>query len=298
MMPCLERLGRSLVCSTLVLTPCPAFASQPGRPALFQPSEDDQNNARVAYEEGKSAYRVGNFEEAAIAFEQAYQLSGLPDILYNIGLAHLRWYDVDVDPTHLRKAKAVFQNYIIEIQSNPELGDLEQVEALITQIDEKLAGVTEPEVTAPVDTSPARGPDPGSKQRLGGGISMGLGGVFIVGAAASVVAFSLRGQAAEDRVVSEAASFEEAGCFADDTLPGCAAIDQRIGESQAQGQTANALAIGLGASLGGVGVIGLITGAVMFVQGNEKTKNWEQANVRVTPSWSAGGGGLLVFGRF
>lgn len=289
-------VGRSLVCLALALAPGPALA---GPPALFQPSEGDQAKAKVAYEKGSSDYRVGNFEAAASAFEEAYQLSALPDILYNIGLAHLRWYDVDLDPGHLRKAKVVFQNYIIELQNNPELGDLDQVEGLLDQIDEKLAahptGPADPEDgEQPVD----RGPDPGKQKRMGGAIGMGIGGVFVVGAVASVVGFSLSGQSAVNGIIEADDGANAAGCTAGSAQAECVAFDERITELQAKGQTANTLAIGLGASLGGVGVVGIIVGVVLFVQGNKKTKAWEQARLQVTPSWVAGGGGLSVSGRF
>ena len=54
----------------------------------------------------------------------------------------------------------------------------------------------------------------------------------------------------------------------------------------------------LGLTLAGVGVIGIVTGAVLFVQGNKKTKVWEQRQMSFSPSWGRGQAGFVISGRF
>ncbi len=271
--------------------------------ALAQPSDADMNLARIEYDKGEKAYRLGQFEDAAIAFEKAYEKSAIPDILYNIGLAYLRWYDVEPDIAHLRKAKVVFQNYVIEIQKNPELGDLDEAEALIKQIDEKIAAHEEAEAAqaqdsgndhAPIDL----GPDPGKKLRLGGAISMGVGGAFIVGGVVSGVVLGVRGQEFEENLSNAYAERDDLGCTTGDARTECDDVNSRIDVYRKNGRTANALAVGLGLSLGGIGVIGIVTGAVLFIQGNKKTKSWESRQVSVVPTWSRDGAGLAISGRF
>lgn len=303
----------SFVCAALVLAPLTTVASTPYLPAaggyrggvaglVFAPADEDTQAARAAYAEGEKAYRLGKFEEAAAAFERAYELSGLlPDILYNIGLSHLRWYDVDPDIAHLRKAKVVFQNYVIEIQKNPELGDLEEAEALITQIDEKLAKADadakadfDPGTTEPVDY----GPDPGKKLRLGGAIAMGVGGALVVAGAVSGVVLGVRGQEFEGDLFNAYNERKALDCQPTDARPECDEVNDRIEIFRNNGQQANALAVGLGLTMGGVGLIGIVTGAVLFVQGNKKTKVWEQRQLSVVPSWGRGQAGLVVTGRF
>jgi tetratricopeptide (TPR) repeat protein len=297
-----------LACSVLVMAPVPAAAGGPtyGVAGLvFAPAEEADNNqaAREAYGEGEKAYRLGRFEDAALAFERAYEISGLPDILYNIGLSHLRWYDVDPDIAHLRKAKVVFQNYVIEIQKNPELGDLEEAEAVIAQIDEKLAAAEaagkkdegDEDPDEPVDL----GPDPGKKLRLGGSIAMGVGGAFVVAGVVSGVVLGVRGQEFEGDLANAYTEREALGCTPNDGRPDCDDVNNRIEIFRNNGQRANALAVGLGLTLGGVGLIGIVTGAVLFVQGNKKTKAWEQRRLlSVAPSWGRGQFGLAVSGRF
>lgn len=263
--------------------------------------------ARIEYEKGEKAYRLGQFEDAAMAFEKAYEKSGLPDILYNIGLSHLRWYDVDPDLAHLRKAKVVFQNYVIEIQKNPELGDLEEAETLIKQIDEKIAEHEKAEADAiaaanqgdddgggPIDL----GPDPGKKLRLGGTIAMGVGGAFLLSGAVTGVVLGVRGQEFEENLANAYNERDELGCTTGDARPECDRVNDEIDVYRNNGRTANALAVGLGLSLGGIGVIGIVTGAVLFVQGNKKTKVWEARQLSVVPSWGPQGGGLVFSGRF
>lgn len=299
-------LASLLACSTLVSMPVPALASGvsygvAGLAFAAPEGSDDQQEAREAYREGEKAYRLGRFEEAAVAFERAYELSGLPDILYNIGLSHLRWYDVDPDVAHLRKAKVVFQNYIIEIQKNPDLGDLEEAETIIAQIDEKLAAA-EPEEDEPEDTPPPPpvdpGPDPGKKLRLGGAVAMGVGGALVVAGAVSGVVLGVRGQEFEGDLANAYAEREALGCTPTDGRTDCDDVNNRIEIFRNNGQRANALAVGLGLALGGVGVIGIVTGAVLFVQGNKKTKAWEQRSLSIAPSWGGGQTGVSVSGRF
>jgi tetratricopeptide (TPR) repeat protein len=296
----------SFVCLALALAPVPGVASGYGYRGgvaglVLAPAEDTQA-ARDAYAEGEKAYRLGRFEEAAVAFERAYELSGLlPDILYNIGLSHLRWHDVDPDIAHLRKARVVFQNYVIEIQKNPELGDLEEAEALITQIDEKLAAAAKdndpdpnPDTTGPVDY----GPDPGKKLRLGGSIAMGVGGALVVAGVVSGVVLGVRGQEFEGDLSNAYNERDALGCTPTDGRPECDEVNDRIEIFRNNGQQANALAVGLGLTLGGIGIIGIVTGAVLFVQANKKTKKWEQRQLSVVPSWGRGQAGLVVTGRF
>jgi tetratricopeptide (TPR) repeat protein len=290
---------------TLALAlPSPALAA-PGAGALefVAPSEADMSLARIEYEKGEKAYRLGQFQDAAVAFEKAYEKSGLPDILYNIGLSHRRWYDVDPDVAHLRKARVVFQNYIIEIQKNPELGDLAEAEAMIQQIDEKIAAheeanrpVTTPDEPKgePIDL----GPDPGKKLRLGGAIAMGVGGAFIVGGTVGAVVLGVRGQGFEDSLRAAYAEREELGCMANSVSQQCRDNAHDIEVFRRNGRSANALAVGLGASLGGLGLIGIVSGAVLFIQGNKKTKRWEARQFSVVPQWSPEGGGLQFTGRF
>ncbi len=306
-----QALGSFLALSASVMTglaPCVVYAGQLSLEIhpLIQPADVDMSGAQAAYKDGERAYRLGEFEAAADSFEHAYELSALPDILYNIGLSHLRWYDTDPDIAHLRKAKVVFQNYQIEIQKNPELGDADEAESLISQIEEKLTAHEEKVAAAaaadrdrdahvaPLDL----GADPGKKLRLGGAISMGVGGAFVVGGAVSGVVLGLRGQEFEEELSNAYQERTALNCSTNDNRDECTLVEAEIDILRNNGRQANGLAVGLGLTLGGIGVIGVVTGVVLFIQGNKRTKSWEERKISVVPSFGGGTRGLVISGRF
>ena len=295
------RLRMALVAGTSALA---LTASLVPAPVLAAPSDEAMAEAQAAYQEGEKAYRLGKFDEAAEFFEKAYELSDLPDILYNIGLAHLRWFDVDPEVSHLRKAKVVLQNYIVEIQKNPDLGDRAEAEALIAEIDKKIEEAQAAEAAANAGPDPAEqapvdvGPDPGKPPRLAGSIAMGVGGAFIVAGVVSGVVLGVRGQEFEQELANVYAQQTARGCQPDDMRPECTELEVQATTFRDNGQLANTLAVGLGLSLGGVGAIGLVSGVVLFVQGTKKTRRWEQNQLSMVPSIGRGSAGLTISGRF
>lgn len=65
-----------------------------GRPATAiadgKPSGAEVERAEELYDNGKALFAEGSYAAAATAFEQAYELSGNVDMLYNVALAHDR----------------------------------------------------------------------------------------------------------------------------------------------------------------------------------------------------------------
>jgi hypothetical protein len=103
----------SLVSSSLVL-PEVALA---GAPAA---SEDPAfTEAKSLYKEGEIKFQTADYEEALALWKRAFAI--LPDgdehrsirhaLVYNIAEAHSRAYEVSRNPTHLRKAKILLDNY-------------------------------------------------------------------------------------------------------------------------------------------------------------------------------------------
>lgn len=90
----------ALVCSFLFTSaiaaaqPGAAAASPPDAPAEMAPPEGQDaseegtradETARRVYLEGRDAFEEGRYEDALRLFETAYELSGRPELLYNIG---------------------------------------------------------------------------------------------------------------------------------------------------------------------------------------------------------------------
>jgi tetratricopeptide (TPR) repeat protein len=276
-----------------------AHAQEPESAALGPEAESDaQVESRVAFEKGETAYRLGRFDEAAREFERAFELLGLPAFLYNIGLAYLRWYDIDPDIAHLRRAKVVFENYQIELQKDPELGDPEEAKVLLAEIDQKIAAhgaSTEP----PPEPGPALPDhDPGKRLRLAGAVTMGVGGALVLGGVVSGVVLALRSKEFREELYKTYAVQAETDCSDPALADFCQELDDRIDKARRNGRDANVLAGGLGLGLAGAGVIALIVGAVVFVRGNKQTREWERRRLGLAPGWLPGGGSLTLHGHF
>lgn len=86
-------------------------------PAKEAPASEapDVAEAKTEYKAGSDAYALGNYELAVGHFERAYELSGEPALLFNIGQAYTRWYDIDNDVEHLKKARRLYENYVLNV---------------------------------------------------------------------------------------------------------------------------------------------------------------------------------------
>ena len=138
----LTMFGIAPVCLAGLLTAPSALALGPP----VAPATGEQ-----LYEEGEHAYFIGDFDTAVSKFEAAYRVSKLAAVLYNIALAYLRRYEVSGEPKDLRRARAVLENFGLELARNPNLANAENVRTLSAKIDEALAK----HPTVPVPSAPA-----------------------------------------------------------------------------------------------------------------------------------------------
>ena len=67
----------------------PAWAEPPANP-----TPEQLDRGRELYENGSMLYDEGRYEDAIVAWRQGYELTGLPDFLYNIANAQERLGDV------------------------------------------------------------------------------------------------------------------------------------------------------------------------------------------------------------
>ncbi|MBK7155928.1 MAG: tetratricopeptide repeat protein [Sandaracinaceae bacterium] len=117
---------------------------EPTEPTDPQSSNDDEA-ARRHFRLGQAYYQNGQFPQAAIEFEQAYQLSGRPQLLYNIYLAHR-------DALHTRQSYEALRQYLDEVADPP---DEDHLRARLHHLEEALAANPEsdPEVQPDTETS-------------------------------------------------------------------------------------------------------------------------------------------------
>ena len=115
--------------------------------ALAQESPLDER-ARLHFESGSSYFDAGNYTRALEEFQTAYEMSGRPELLYNIYLAHERL-------GNLEQASANLERFLAEADIDAERRAV--LETRLANIRARMteAGATTPETTPPADTTPA-----------------------------------------------------------------------------------------------------------------------------------------------
>lgn len=169
-------LTSMLVVMTVALAPVRVSASpyrvfmQPVEAAAAAPTTAAQETSPLTsdpaleYQKGEQAYALGNYAEAVRHFERSYELSNLPDLLYNLGMSYAQWHGLSNDVNHLRKAKRLFQNYVKRLTENPAMDQSQRAdaEAQIARVDEQIAAAEKAEVkpVPPPVVVPEREKDP------------------------------------------------------------------------------------------------------------------------------------------
>lgn len=151
------------------------------------------------FEEASAAYNLGKFDLAIERFEAAYELLQAPSLLYNLGQAHVRAHEIDGDAAHLRRARALYDNYIkIREAGGQSVGDARE---RMAAVDARLAALPPEPAPAPAAAetpAPAPAPSPATvevtpaRRRLGAPGYAGVGliaGGALVGAGLAVPGF-------------------------------------------------------------------------------------------------------------
>jgi tetratricopeptide (TPR) repeat protein len=267
----------------------------------------EEPTPEVLYDEGRKAYRLGDFQTAVEKWEQAYDLSDNGLLLYNISLAYKGLYSITNDLGDLRRARAILDNFIKVAKANPDIDPddapdrLVELDAMIAEA-EKAAEENKPPppvVVQPNEGDQLRekmGPDPGRKLRLAGmGSMIGGGAVALTGVALAAV-YALKSAEFKDNLSNSRTAFAAEGCESGSSSSECVRIQGEIDTWRDNGKKANLVSVSTGVVLGGVGVVALVAGGLVFHEGNKRTKQWERglSDLRVLPT----GRGLVVSGRF
>ena len=118
----------------------PADASgEPGDepPPVPEVEEDPRAKAADAFLEGSKAFELGQFSLAVEKFELAWELSREPLLLFNLGQAQYRWFKVDGDADHLRKARVYYENYDKRMRGSEGYND-DEIEAILRSLELEL----------------------------------------------------------------------------------------------------------------------------------------------------------------
>jgi tetratricopeptide (TPR) repeat protein len=173
------RLTSQLLCAAIL-----AFVAtaSPVRVAVAQASGDDDRDdaqARELFLEGDEAYAEADYERAATLFMRAYELSGRPALLFNLGNAYERMGAYD-------RAAEALQRYL----DSPEARDREVIERRIARLEEahrrRVEEIARLEAAGPETAAPAQagaGEASGGERRAywwlsGGGAAVAGGLIF------------------------------------------------------------------------------------------------------------------------
>jgi hypothetical protein len=114
----------------------------PEAPPVEQTEDEKRGEAANAFLEGSKFYELGQYPKAIERFERAWELSNEPLLLFNLGQANWKWFDVDPDAEHLRRAKQSFENYDKRMRGS-EGYDPTEIQRFIERIDEQLVKAQE-----------------------------------------------------------------------------------------------------------------------------------------------------------
>jgi tetratricopeptide (TPR) repeat protein len=286
--------------------------------AVYGPEPAASDDPRALYEDGRKAYRLGDFAAAVKNWERAYAVSEKPLLLYNISLAYKGRYTITKDIADLRRAKAVLDNFIKLAQADPdlELDDaperMAEIELLIVAAERDEAageGITttrDPQPETQLRDMP-EGKDPGRVFRLAGIGAMAGGGVSLLTGAGLVSFYILKSSEFGSNLTTEVDRLDEPGVApcedprdADEPMGSgaeCGQVRENISTWRSHGNAANRRAYISGGVLGGLALIGLVSGAVLFTEGNRRSRRWEQgmaSRLRIAPTVR----GFVMSGRF
>jgi hypothetical protein len=119
----MTRTGLGSLVTIIVLTTATTVVAQEETE-----ESDDEARARMLYERGNSAFLAGEYDAAIEAFRESYELSGRPQLLYNMGTVYDRQRN---DP----RALEMFERYL-EAEPTSEISD--EVRARVRVLHERL----------------------------------------------------------------------------------------------------------------------------------------------------------------
>jgi len=270
---------------------------------MVEPTE----SAEQLYEDGRKAYRLGRYEEAVKKFERSFELSDQPLLLYNIALAYKRLYSISKDVADLRRSKNVFEEFITVAQADTALQtEIEDARARLAELDEEIAQAEEAAAKSRPGPTPATsdGPTIGPKERklrIAGAVTMGVGGALLLGGIGMGTFYAVRAGAFADDERREKEALPDTACHADapiDELVMMGCPRDRVLRLATFRDNAKAARLGAGLGfglVGGLGVVALVTGAVLFVKGTPRAGKGRVADLRIAPALD---GSIVVSGRF
>lgn len=124
----------------LVVSAAPALAQD-------QPSRGTDEVAKGLFQAGKAAYEAGDYKEALQRFQEAYDRSKRPQLLYNIGLATDRL-------RYNRAALEAFESYLRQVPDSENRIEVENRIRALKEVVQRENAAPEPAQPAVVVAAP------------------------------------------------------------------------------------------------------------------------------------------------
>ncbi len=142
-------MSRSVLVAALLCATSAAHAQAPAPPTPAPvpapaPASDEQKRAqaKALYEQGLSAYNLGNFDAAIAAFSEAYAISQAPGLLFNIAQSHRLKKDYE-------KATYFYTTYL---RLKPDAANRADVEARLEEMQKLIEDQKKMEALPPSGT--------------------------------------------------------------------------------------------------------------------------------------------------
>jgi tetratricopeptide (TPR) repeat protein len=279
-----------LLSAGLALAPIPAAAQTAG--TTPPPSDDKAANLKRAeelYSNGERLYKEGSYEAAILAFQESYELSKEPSLLFNIGNAYERLGDFANARRYLDQYRAFAPEKERELlsrriqaldqrQRDKELKDQQAADAAKNNNNGGAQTDPQPPPTVPPPDQPVDKP---KQDRVFGPAAIGLTAGIAVGLGVGV------GMGV--KALGEQRDAEE-GCMTGDAGELCSVASQDALDKR----KTSALVADIGFAVAGAAAIALI--AVVAVKASKKKRSQQRA--QLAPYATPRGGGLGFSFRF
>ena len=73
----------------------------PAEPPADAEPDPTRQEAASLFREGSMFYELGQYEDAITKFEAAWKLEPMPQLLFNMGQAQRRWYELEIGRAHV-----------------------------------------------------------------------------------------------------------------------------------------------------------------------------------------------------
>lgn len=160
-----------------LLVAAPAAAQSPAGVQETPAWGERDEEARSLFEAGAIAYRDGHFADAEQNFRRAYELSGRPELLFNIGTAAER-------ARHDREAIEAYEEFLRRV---PETEHRARVETRLRSLRELGSVAVSAPASAPVAAPGPPDPGAGPWIVIGGSSALAVVGAILLGLAVADV---------------------------------------------------------------------------------------------------------------